>query len=320
MKYILTLLAFILFLFFAAGFFVVLYATTRRDRSELFKPSTIAPSGRLKFRDQVIKGVQWIDAQEKENVSICSKDGLKLKGFLISPPLPRGVILAYHGFRSWPEREFAGMAEFLFSKGYAVLYPFQRSHRESEGKFITFGIKERHDCQLWANWISERFPDLPLWLYGQSMGGATVLMASGLKMPDKLRGVIADSAYNSPADVISNLLKRSYKIPAFPLILFIDFWTNVLAGYDLFRHSSVNCMSHDFPFLFIHGTEDSLIPYSMGRFNYENCQSKNKQFIKIPDSGHCACCYQNENEYKTSILLFLESTEALPKSSYSISK
>lgn len=308
MTYILVVIFFLCFIGLAAALFVVEYAMTRRDRKELFKPSTTAPSGRMPYREKVESGVAWIDNHEKEWISIKSEDGLNLKAFLILPSSPCGCIIAYHGFRSWPEREFAGMAEMLYNSGYAVLYPFQRSHRESEGKYITFGVKEKNDCRLWAELLADKFPFLPLWLYGQSMGGATVLMASGEKLPKSFCGVIADSAYNSPADIIKSILHNSYGIPAYPLIWLVNFWTRLLAGFSLFEISAVKRMRNDISYLFIHGTDDDLVPYEMGFQNYAYCPNPDKKFITVYGSGHCACCYKDESLYKTEFLSFLKRT------------
>ena len=55
----------------------------------------------------------------------------------------------------------------------------QRCCGESEGKYITFGAKEKWDVQRWAIYVSERNKEkLPIYLYGQSMGASAVLMAS----------------------------------------------------------------------------------------------------------------------------------------------
>lgn len=305
MRIALIIILFLLLLFLGAGLYVVLYATTRRDREELFKSSTVAPSGRLIYKESVQQGVDWFEHQPFDNVSVTSADGLELEAHLISPSEPIAAVVALHGFRSWPSREFAEVAELLYNNGIAVLYPYQRSHRRSEGKYITFGVKEKYDCAKWACWLAEKYPNLPMYLYGQSMGGATVLMAGGIKLPSQVCGIIADSAYDSPAAVIINLLRNSYHIPAYPLIWFVDLWSILLGHYELFGNTTKKGMREDLKYLFIHGEIDDLVPFSMGKANYDACPSKNKEFLSVEGAGHCACCYKESAAYNNALLSFI---------------
>lgn len=78
-----------------------------------------------------------------------------------------------------------------------------RAHGSSEGKCLTFGVKERYDCLAWINCAIERFGrDTKIFLYGISMGAATVLMAGGLDLPDNVVGIVADCGYTSPTAII----------------------------------------------------------------------------------------------------------------------
>ena len=174
MLYVLIPLVLLLALVLSVSLYAFLRGSTRRDRTELFRASTVAPSGRYKYRDRVQLGVDWYESQPKTELTITSRDGLKLMADLIEAEDPVGLIVAAHGFRSWPAREFALIAKHLHEQGYTVLYPYMRAHRKSEGKYITFGVKERYDIAAWAKLLAEKHPDLPLFLYGQSMGGASV--------------------------------------------------------------------------------------------------------------------------------------------------
>ena len=45
--------------------------------------------------------------------------------------------------------------------------------------------------QRWAIYVSERNKEkLPIYLYGQSMGAAAVLMASGYRLPSEVKGLV----------------------------------------------------------------------------------------------------------------------------------
>ena len=306
MIYVLIPLILLLVLVLCASLYAFLRGGTRRDRTELFRASTVAPSGRYRFRDRVQSGVDWFESQPKEELHITSRDGLSLVAELIEAENPVGLVVAAHGFRSWPSREFALVAKHLYEQGYTVLYPYMRAHRKSEGKYITFGVKERYDIAAWAWVLSERHPDLPLFLYGQSMGGASVIMASGLDLPDNARGVIADSAFFSPKDVIGTALVQSYKVPTFPMLPAMDLWARIIAGYSLTATTCQEALDKTrLPFLFIHGTADELVPYEMGLQNYTHCHT-DKQMLTVEGAAHCCSYYVDPVRYISYLDGFLK--------------
>ena len=312
MLYILIPLLLLLLLTMGASLYAFLRGSTRRDRTELFKASTVVPSGRYKYRDRMQQGVDWYESQPKTELHLASRDGLSLTAELIEAEKPIGLVVAAHGFRSWPAREFALVARHLYEQGYTVLYPYMRAHRKSEGKYITFGVKERYDIAAWANLLAERYPNLPLFLYGQSMGGASVIMASGLALPANTRGVIADSAFHSPRDVIATALVQSYKVPVFPMLPAMDMWARIIAGYSLTDTTCKEALDRtSLPFLFIHGTADELVPYAMGIQNYEECHTE-KELLTVEGAAHCASYYVDSARYISYLDGFLKKYSAVP--------
>ena len=306
MLYILIPLILFVLLLLSASLYAFEKGSTRRDRTELFRVTSVVPSGRYAFRDQMQLGVDWYENQPKTELTITSLDGLSLSADLIEAKDPIGLVVAVHGFRSWPAREFALISKHLYEQGYTVLYPYMRAHRKSEGKYITFGVKERYDIAAWARLLSDRRPDLPLFLYGQSMGGATVIMASGLDIPKQTRGIIADSAFHSPRDVIATALTNSYKVPVFPMLPAMDLWARILGGYSLTATTCKEALDKtDLPFLFIHGKLDELVPYEMGYRNYAECHT-NKEMLTVDSAAHCASYYVYPDRYVSYLDDFLQ--------------
>ena len=306
MIYLLIALILLIVFVMAASLYAFLRGSTRRDRTDLFRASTVVPSGRYKYRDRMQQGVDWFEDQPKQELRIASKDGLSLTAELIEAEEPVGLVVAVHGFRSWPAREFALIAKHLYEQGYTVLYPYMRAHRKSEGKYITFGVKERYDIAAWARLLAGKRPDLPLFLYGQSMGGSTVIMASGLALPANTRGVIADSAYYSPKDVIGTALVHAYKVPVFPMLQAMDLWARIIAGYSLTATTCREALDKTaLPFLFIHGTRDELVPYEMGVLNYKQCHTE-KEMLTVEGAAHCASYYADSARYISYLDGFLK--------------
>ena len=59
-------------------------------------------------------------------------------------------------------------------------------------------------------------------LYGVSMGGATVMMASGEDLPGNVKAIIEDCGYSSVWDEFSYQLQALFNLPEFPLCSFLQ--------------------------------------------------------------------------------------------------
>ena len=128
---------------------------------------------------------EWLDAAKCENMSILSFDAIKLAGFYYPAANPNGcLIAAFNGYRSDSRSQFSHITRYLNGLGFDVALIDDRAHGESGGKYVGFGALDRYDCKKWAEYLSEKFGGKrKIYLYGVSMGAATVLMASGLKLP-----------------------------------------------------------------------------------------------------------------------------------------
>ena len=69
----------------------------------------------------------------------------------------------------------------LYREKATLLLVDQRACGKSEGKYITFGAKEKYDILLWIKFINERYyGKKTIYIHGTSMGAATTLMVSSL--------------------------------------------------------------------------------------------------------------------------------------------
>ena len=114
------------------------------------------------FAPRMKEAQAYIRAHTREKVKLTSFDGLELAALYLPVERPRGTVIAFHGYRSLATIDFALEVEFFHRLGYDVLLPYQRSHGESQGKYITYGVKERFDCQSWARYAARRWGP-PAW-------------------------------------------------------------------------------------------------------------------------------------------------------------
>lgn len=239
------------------------------------------------YKDGIFEGIRWFNDRKPEKVEILSHDGLKLRGNYLHNPDAKGTILLFHGYRTDGFLDFSCVYSYYYGLGFSILSVFQRSHRESEGKFITFGVKERFDCQRWAQYAYERFgAEHPLILDGMSMGASTVLMASGLELPPTVRGIIADCGFTSGWEELLHII-RGMKIPCGQIIMrSADLFAKHIAGFSFRECSTVEALKkNELPILLIHGREDDFVPPCFSEENFNACRSKKELHI-VPGAKH----------------------------------
>lgn len=280
----LILFALIVLLVFGA---ILFYVVCSRNGKLVSKIIATGESGILDgYSDEMKKGREILERREKSEISIKSDDGLMLHGTFVKGDEQGRTIICVHGYHGSPAHDFSLASEALLKCG-NLLFIDQRSHGKSEGKYITFGIRECRDCKVWADLISEQMgKDHPIYLDGISMGGTTVLMASGLELPKNVKGIIADCSYTSPYEIISCISKRMFKREPRLLIASVDLYCRVFAGFSLSENSTVRAMEKNrLPILFAHGTGDSLVPHAMTQAAYDACTST-KNLILAKDAEH----------------------------------
>ncbi len=239
---------------------------------------------------------------------VTSYDGLRLFGkcYIASADAPWLIML--HGYRSGAERDFCGGLKFGIDSGFNVLLVDQRAHGKSEGKCLTFGIKERYDCLTWINYvISQAGGSCKIALYGMSMGAATVLMAAGSGLPKNVVCIVADCGYTSPKAIIKKVIREMH-YPIFPTYALVRLGGMLFGGFDIEEYSAVQAMEKcDIPVLFIHGDDDRFVPCDMGRENHRHCRAEGKKLLIVPNAGHGMSYMSDKGAYLGTVSEFLKS-------------
>lgn len=103
----------------------------------------------------------------------------------------RAVVVIIHGFSDHCGR-YDNLVEALLRHGMAVYGYDLRGQGRSSGKegHIDHFDDYRQDTRIFNDFVRQRHPDLPLFLFGHSMGGL-IALDQALNYPDGLSGVIA---------------------------------------------------------------------------------------------------------------------------------
>lgn len=225
-----------------------------------------------------------------EILSMVSADGLTLKGRLYTPQNPKRVIVFMHGWRSSWQKDFSVHVMPLLEMDCALFFADQRTHGQSEGEYITYGVREKEDCVLWANRVAALFPELPMYLWGMSMGATTVMLASGERgLPKEVRGIVADCGFTNPKEQLEHLMKRKITIATKPVSELYRHHILHRCHFDLDDfHTEEVLKKTKYPFLFFHGGDDRFVPTEMTFRNYLACGGE-KEMVIIDDAVHCKC-------------------------------
>lgn len=249
--------------------------------------------------------IQRLHELPYEPVTIRASDGKKLFGryyhFVDGAP----VQIQFHGYRGSALRDFCGGTAFAKKLGHNVLVVDQRSHGYSEGHTITFGVRERYDCQSWANYAYQRFGKAtPLILSGVSMGASTVLMASDLELPETVCGIVADCPYSTPQDIITKVAGE-FGLPRKPAAALCSLGALLFGHFRVSNGSALNSVRHTkLPILLLHGEADELVPCHMSREIYDACGA-DKELQTFPGASHGMCYLEDPQRYEATVGEFL---------------
>lgn len=249
--------------------------------------------------------IEFINSKKPERIYINSYDGLKLCAHLIENPDARATVMMVHGFRSHGLTDFALAVPYFYNAGCSCVIIDQRSHEESEGKYICFGAKEKYDIKAWTEYFAERFSSRPIILDGVSMGAATVMLAAGLELPKEVRGIISDCGFTTPQAIFDSVLKQKYRIhPALVLpIAGLLVWRRAgfrLSGAEADTKAALR--KNRMPMLFVHGEADDFVPYDMGLENYETARDYcDAEFLSVPEAGHACSFLTDRRKYIAAI-------------------
>lgn len=249
----------------------------------------------------------WTFAEKPpETFQLKARDGLKLQGtFFQHKEESRRLAVIAHGYGS-DSTYMKEYAEMIFEMGWDIFLPDARGHGKSEGNYIGFGWDERLDIIDWTQQLIKHYTqDVDVMFYGVSMGAATVMMASGEKLPEQVKIIVEDCGYTSVKSELSYQLKDMFHLPSFPLIPLTSFYTDLKAGYNFYEANAVKQLKkNNLPILFIHGTEDTFVPTSMVHTLYD-AASGPKELWLVEGAKHAESLKKAPENYEKHLRNFI---------------
>ncbi len=229
----------------------------------------------------------WLDQAKISTISRTTEDGYKLVASVFEGEEDSHVwVLLLHGYTGWKEAMYP-YTYYYSKKGCHAVVPDLRAQGQSEGDYIGMGWTDHYDCRLWLDYILSQDPHARIIIHGQSMGASTALIMSGEKdLPKQVRFIVSDSAYTDAYSMFGDKAKAWFGLPPFPVVDSAVLMLKLRGGYDLKKAAPIRAVrnSHT-PTLFIHGSEDAMIPVEMSKDLYKaaGCQ---KELLIIEGAGH----------------------------------
>lgn len=260
----------ILFIVLGIFFFLFCFAFVRR-KSNAADIDSSENDFLGEYKETVRKGINFADSQHKTQVTIKSYDNLNLVADYYKNGDSKNTIILFHGYRSAPKRDFSCAIEMYYKMGLNVLLVDQRSHGRSEGRLITYGVKERHDVKSWTEYVVNTFgKDVNIILDGLSMGATTVLLSTELDLPKNVKCIIADCGFSSPYEIIKRVSIKYYHINSEIVMRILDLYCRFFGSFSIYNISTVDAMKKNkIPVFFCHGRVDDFVPCYMSERAFE---------------------------------------------------
>lgn len=222
-----------------------------------------------------------------EDVFFQARDGTKLHGWYIPLPNAQATLLWFHGNAGNLTHRLENIQQLQPLNLNIFIFDY-RGYGKSEGKPGEKGIyldsQAAYDVLIREKNISSQ----KLFLFGRSLGGACAVEVAA---NNPAAGLILESVFTSAQDMAGNM---------FPLLPIGWAIRSKLDAISKVPHLKL-------PKLFLHGTEDEVVPYELGRKLY-SAAADPKEFYDIEGAGHNDTYIMGGREYYTELNRFITKT------------
>lgn len=290
----------IIALFFAGNFFYNLAINPNSSKKMIFGNDGLS-------HHELTEEEEWLEKSSKfKDVFTNSFDGLKLHAHeVVSNKNTNKWAVTVHGYMT-DAFSLSTKALHYYDIGYNILAVDLRGHGKSKGNYIGMGYHDAKDLIEWLKYIVSKDSECEILVHGVSMGAATVMIASSQEeLPKNVKVIIEDCGYSSALEQFKYQLKKLFNVPSFPILNIANLIVKVKAGYYLNEACPIECVKNSkVPMMFVHGDDDTFVPFYMLDELYEACASEKKKLI-IEGASHAHAESENPDKYWSEIDSFV---------------
>lgn len=261
----------------------------------------------IHLNSELDQGKIWFDRADKEKLVIRSTHKKKnLHADYLLPKMDSDIfVVLVHGYSAAP-RNMGVYAKHYYELGYNIIAPSMNGHADSETQRITMGWEDRLDIIDWINYIVEDYPDAKIIVHGVSMGSATTMMALGEELPENVKVAVADCGFTSIWDIFDYKISKVVNIPGDPILTSANTVNKIVSGFDYKKASAIEQLKKaTVPTLFIHGEEDTFVPFEMLQKLYDAAACE-KDIVTIPGAPHARNSIVDPERYWTAVDSFIK--------------
>ncbi len=289
-----------------SGVYVFMAACLRKRERPWLDSEALKGTVYEKYDNLIHESHRWLLENGAQDIYTRSEEGLKLHGLWVPAENAKGTIILAHGYRSTVLVDFGKVLKLYHDLGLNLLLPQQRSHGESQGKVITFGVKESRDMLKWLEMHNSIFGDYQVILSGLSMGASTMMYLADKKLPDNVKGIIVDCGFTSPAAIISSVFTKVTHLSAVPIIWVTDICARIFGRFSLYDCDSKKTLAKNrLPIIMVHGKADDFVPCYMTQQGFACCTGP-KQLLLVEGAGHGLSFLYATQEYIQIVEQFLK--------------
>ncbi len=233
--------------------------------------------------------------------SVVLSDKYSTSGWWIPVDTAKGTVILHHGYGG-KKSDLLERGEIFRSMGYHVFLIDFRGSGESPGRSTSIGYHESDQVQAAWNWVRQR-EELPVYIFGSSMGAAAALRAiyaNGIK-PD---GLILECPFGTLLQT-TRARFRELQIPSFPMAELLVFWGGLQQGFNGFALNpesyaeAVEC-----PTLLFYGSQDPKVSEEETTALFAALQGV-KERVDFPEAAHEDYLKKYREEWTAAVQAFL---------------
>lgn len=236
------------------------------------------------------KAHEWFSANEKPiEYQAGSFEGKSIE--IKNKTTSHSYVIILRSLMTEPE-DFSQQAYHFYNLGFNIYIP------EYLPDEVTMGITEKDALKQMIDYVVNNDEDAVIYIYGMGIGATTTLLYLGEDVPQNVKGVIADSAYCRVDEVFKENIKEVYNLPEFPFVAISSLYTDITRGWSYSDVDVISCVEKtQIPVLYIHGTEDSVVPVNQSNDLFEATLSEGTKQITIYGADHCRTLNTDHKKY-----------------------
>lgn len=239
-------------------------------------------------------------------IEVSSSDWIET--WLIPTEKPQGTVLLFHGNHGTKGQQLLPPAKVFHDLGYNTLLVDFRGAGGSSGYTSSTGYWEAEDVGLAVQQAQQLSLELPLVMYGISMGSAAILRAIATQtiQPD---AIILELPFIRLTQAIRSRLSL-FPLPTSPMAELLVFWGGLQQGFNGFTHNPINYATQvTAPSLILQGQQDRWTTTAEIEALQKQLRGHSQRVI-FPTAGHQLLVTVDPDLWREKISQFLRESQS----------